>query len=208
MTEIQDTPFVLDVSCPEALGIKVVNAFQWPTDTTECIALSARKWQFIATCCRALKQKVTNGISLGTCALCHKFGPVCCSASETCPVSEVVKRTGCKGTLYNTYQEAAVWEDAARVADDFAAFIGQLKPVPNTPLFKGFCVGNSHDGYVGLRLVSHDGMGVILETDSPCYNRLLLFSSRGMHRYENVASDAPFKDLLDENRALKIYEAK
>ena len=215
MTEIQDAPFVLDLSCPDApgMGIKVAKDFQWPTDTEGCIALSARKWRFIALCCRALKQKVVNGTSDSTCALCHQFGGnyvrggCCDSASETCPVRAVVETLGCRGTLFDKYTEAVLWADAAAIADDFAAFLGQLKPVPKIPSFKGFCVGNSHDGYVGLHLVKHDGMGVILEADIPAIcNELLVLDNHGLHLCKNIASNAPFKDLLDAKQALKIND--
>jgi len=212
MTEIQDAPFVLDVSCPDAPGIKITNAFQWPSDTEGCIALSARKWHFIAICCRALKQKVRSGLFDGTCALCHKFGVhysagggYCDSASETCPVMAVAGLPGCKGTLFSKYTEAVEWQDAAAIADDFASFIGQLKPVPKIPAFKGFCVGESHDGYVGLQLVNNDGVGVILEADIRFIcNELLVLNNHGLHLCKNIASNAPFKDLLDAKRALKI----
>jgi hypothetical protein len=125
-------------------------------------------------------------------------------------VADNAKEQGCKGTLFTRYNVEAEWSVAAAIADDFASLIGQLKPVPKiqTPPFKGFCVGKSHNGYVGLRLVKCGDEGVLLEADILNCNGLLILDSCGTRLCTCVAGDAPFKDLLDANGSLKIDEAK
>lgn len=85
MLELRDDPFSITMWYREPV-LSFPPNFQWPTDTAECIALSAKKWRFLATCCRALQTVIITGAHGQTCALCQKFGSTCQSDSEICPL--------------------------------------------------------------------------------------------------------------------------
>jgi hypothetical protein len=210
MLTISDPPFVLDISDPKVPFVTVPEGFKWPTDTEECVALSAKKWEFVGLCCRALREKVRGGLTSGTCALCRKFGrdyndgsPGCETKEENCPVA-AANHWGCTGTEFVEYCGAQDWVEASRIALKFADFLVSLKPSPKTAPFKGFCVGTSHDGYVGIKLTSVTEGTVVLEADidHPA-NCLVAVGSEGVSLEEHIAPSAPFADLLNEQGALK-----
>lgn len=213
MLAMQMGPFWLSMPAgPDNPEIAIGRDFCWPTDTAECIALSALKWEFIAACCRAMQTPITRGIDDTTCALCHKFSGVprtrsCNRDGELCPVV-FVSHTNCSGTDYKKYISAETWVDAAQAADQFAAFLKNLKPVPMEPEFKGFCLGKSHDGFVGLILTDSPGpVGIILSADIPSPSHSLLnIRNDGIHLCPGISCGTPvsFQHLLTGNGTLKI----
>jgi hypothetical protein len=209
MLDMKMDPFVLNLEDPNKPAIYVADDFCWPKDTAECIAVSALKWEFIAACCRATQKKIEHGINDITCALCHKFERQyshenCAASGEECPVAFAAKTKMCQGTDYVKYAEAETWIDASQIAEQFAAVLKNLKPVPKEPEFKGFCVGKSHDGFVGVDLVKGDTGRVVLQADiDSSSNNLISIDSEGVHLCGSIYRKAPFKDLLLEDGRLK-----
>lgn len=211
MLTISDPPFVLDLS--GVTGIPYITMpvdFKWPTDTAECIALSAKKWEFISQCCCAIQQKIGGGLTSGTCALCHKFGKQfnsankgCENKEENCPVADA-DHWGCVNTGFATYCGAKDWLTASKVASEFADFLSKLKPTPKKVPFKGFCVGASHDGYVGIKLTALGEDSIVIEADIAFpANCLLRLAPDGVHFEKHIAPSAPFMNLLDADGKLK-----
>lgn len=100
------------------------------------------------------------------------------------------------------------WKSAAEVADRFSDSIAAHKPTLKTPPFMGFCLGKSHDGYIGLTLEdSMDTSSVIVKADIPSVsNHLIHIKKDGVSCCRDISdgTSVPFEHLLDENRGLKI----
>lgn len=209
MLEIKDPPFVLGTLQDGSLALKIVDGFEWTKDTQECITLSAAQWRFIAMGCRAFKQKAGN--RLVTCALCTKFlfntyTRSCENETEICPIAKSTGVLGCNNTFLASYINSNTWEESAIAAETFADWVGKLKPVPREHEFKGFCVGKSHDGYVGVSLEPFKN-GVSLKADIHREaNILLSIDKNGVHLWKNIYSQVPFAKLLSTEGTLKTCE--